>query len=214
MAKYRKKPVVIEAVQWPCLHPAVEHCDCSAKPGTDCANCGHLFIQTLEGPMRVSVGDWIITDVHGEHYPCKPEIFAATYEPVAEADAAADLPLGHIGGLPPHVQRLVAEHEQLGDRISKLVKFQGTNTYAGLPEEERRDLDEQAKCMTAYWDVLLCRVNRAREQFANTASKGDPHTPALLTDAAADLAGTPRPDFHGDLVQRAAEDFGNPQVSS
>lgn len=78
----------------------------------------------------------------------------------------AYLPLGHIGSLPAHVQRLVAELEQLGDRINKLVKFQGTDIYAGLPEEERKDLDAQAKCMTAYWDVLLCRVNRAREQSA------------------------------------------------
>ena len=57
--KYRKKPVVIEAYQ------ALEV----------------TLIETLEGTMRAEVGDWIITGVKGERYPCKPDIFAATYEP-------------------------------------------------------------------------------------------------------------------------------------
>ena len=91
MAQFRKKPVVIEAVQYPCEHPALKRCDCDpdqAKygdgpcPPQACSECGHEFIETLEGRMRVSPGDWIITGVHGEHYPCKPDIFAATYEPV------------------------------------------------------------------------------------------------------------------------------------
>ena len=90
MAKFRKKPVVIEAVQYPCEHAALRRCDCDADqskyqdgpaPPAACANCGHEFIETLEGCMRVSPGDWIITGVNGEHYPCKPDIFEATYEP-------------------------------------------------------------------------------------------------------------------------------------
>lgn len=102
MAKFRKKPVVIEAVQYPCEHPALRRCDCDPNwpnqdgpsPPQACVNCGHEFIETLEGQMRVSPGDWIITGVHGEFYPCKPEIFAATYEFVGE--------LGE-----PHVPRLL-----------------------------------------------------------------------------------------------------------
>lgn len=90
MAKFRKKPVVIEAVQYPCEHPALKRCDCDPNwPNSDgpsppaaCSECGHAFIETLEGRMRVSPGDWIITGVQGEHYPCKPDIFAATYEAV------------------------------------------------------------------------------------------------------------------------------------
>ncbi len=62
MAKYRKKPVVIEAYQ------------------TD----KELNIETLEGTMHANVGDWIITGVHGEQYPCKPDIFEKTYEPVTD----------------------------------------------------------------------------------------------------------------------------------
>jgi hypothetical protein len=60
--KYRKRPVVIEAYQ------------------TD----KEMVIHTLEGDHHASVGDYIITGVHGEQYPCKPDIFAETYEPVED----------------------------------------------------------------------------------------------------------------------------------
>ncbi|MGG1444924.1 hypothetical protein ABE354_23315 [Brevibacillus laterosporus] len=87
MAKYRKKPVVIEAEQL-----TVEMCQKNAgfanpfKVGhkilyiyyyTDCAVIG-----TLEGEMKAEIGDWIITGIKGEKYPCKPDIFEATYEVV------------------------------------------------------------------------------------------------------------------------------------
>ena len=80
MAKYRKKPVVIEAVQFNALgdHPAVQS-DPQSPTG--------FAIHTLENTVikhEVTPGDWIITGVQGENYPCKPDIFAATYEP-AEA---------------------------------------------------------------------------------------------------------------------------------
>ena len=75
--KYRKKPVVIDAVQWFKLgdHPEVFIEFYQGVP-TPC-------IRTLEGLMRVTLGDYIITGVKGEHYPCKPDIFELTYE-VAE----------------------------------------------------------------------------------------------------------------------------------
>ena len=74
--KFRKKPVVIEATQWfkNGDHPAVFIGCLSGRPKID----------TLEGPMFVTPGDWIITGIKGERYPCKPDIFAATYEPVEE----------------------------------------------------------------------------------------------------------------------------------
>lgn len=75
MAQYRKKPVVIEAVQW---FPGVEIAGVEvASPGDDQAR-----ITTLEGIMRVAPGDWVITGVAGEMYPCRDDIFRATYEPV------------------------------------------------------------------------------------------------------------------------------------
>lgn len=77
MAKYRKKPVIIEAIQW---FPGMELEDvCEVPNFGSVPACG--LIDTLEGQMRVSSGDWIITGVKGEKYPCKPDIFAATYEP-------------------------------------------------------------------------------------------------------------------------------------
>lgn len=105
MAQFRKKPVVIEAVQW--FEPGDDRHDptllvhrkgnsvsppdyrqvgdfyCAVPEG------GHglggpavYMIKTLEGDMRVSNGDWIITGVKGEKYNCKPDIFEATYEAV------------------------------------------------------------------------------------------------------------------------------------
>ena len=58
MALYRKKPVIVEAYQ-------------TEK---------ELDIETLEGTMHANIGDWIITGVNGEKYPCKPDIFEKTYE--------------------------------------------------------------------------------------------------------------------------------------
>ena len=76
--KFRKKPVVIEATQWfkDGDHPAVFR---GKKTGT-----GAPQIETLEGAHLVRPGDWIITGVKGEHYPCKPDIFEATYERVEQ----------------------------------------------------------------------------------------------------------------------------------
>lgn len=84
--KYRKKPVVIEAVQWfkHGDHPAVQQYGESVVDHMPAYGaCG--FITTLESANgsnhHVITGDWIITGVKGEHYACKPDIFAATYDP-------------------------------------------------------------------------------------------------------------------------------------
>jgi hypothetical protein len=79
--KYRKKPVVIEATQWFKRgdHPEVK----GYFAGPEDTTLG--WIDTLEGGHIVTPGDWIITGVKGEHYPCKPDIFKATYEMVEES---------------------------------------------------------------------------------------------------------------------------------
>ena len=112
MPKFRKKPVVIEATQWfkNGDHPQDgtdrfedEHGEFKGElfegkivryfrlpdvPGTKgCLHCGktmhvHGWIDTKEGGHIVCPGDWIITGVQGENYPCKPDIFEATYEKV------------------------------------------------------------------------------------------------------------------------------------
>lgn len=76
--KFRKKPVVVEATQWFKMgdHPEVYIDKSYMTP----------VMNTLEGLISVSVGDWIITGVKGEVYPCKPDIFAMTYEPVEEQE--------------------------------------------------------------------------------------------------------------------------------
>jgi len=105
MGQYRKKPVVIEAIQYTApIYSNIrdfiesfgddpseiflkiwddpnEHRNISSISGTS-----HLAIKTLEGNMKISHGDWIIRGVQGEYYPCKPDIFEKTYEKVAEVD--------------------------------------------------------------------------------------------------------------------------------
>ena len=85
--KFRKRPVVIEAVQF----TGGNQGECSVfcplitwpPDQDDPVNINeNLIIPTLEGNMICSVGDWIIKGVNGEFYPCKPDIFKKTYEPV------------------------------------------------------------------------------------------------------------------------------------
>lgn len=80
MSMYRKKPVVIEAVQFDGKLTSLEGLTHDAVISQDlCSDT--VQIETLEGTMTAQPGDWIIKGVKGEIYPCKPDIFAATYEP-------------------------------------------------------------------------------------------------------------------------------------
>ena len=83
--KFRKRPIVIEALQFVGGHVSMLECATfigeAARINYDNAT---LSIQTLEGLMRVDAFDWVIRGVKDEHYPCKPGIFSATYEPVDE----------------------------------------------------------------------------------------------------------------------------------
>ena len=99
MPKFRKKPVVIEAIQWTgnnlreiigftTLHPSArkwsweEYENVVRKEG--------LKIFTLEGSLMAGLGDWIIKGVKGEFYPCKPDIFEQTYGPVEPGKKGED----------------------------------------------------------------------------------------------------------------------------
>jgi len=120
--KFRKKPVVVEATQWfrngdhpndDSERPFEDTGELSLvpreglvvryfrRPGTLgqslCSKCNwqffsHGWIDTLEGGHIVCPGDWIITGVRGEYYPCKPDIFAETYEPVEEEEVDGGVP--------------------------------------------------------------------------------------------------------------------------
>jgi len=85
MPYYRKKPVVIEAelLSWENRERVAAWCDGKVAEQAPSGNVyapGIVSIETLEGTMWASAGDWIIKGVQGEFYPCKPDIFDATYE--------------------------------------------------------------------------------------------------------------------------------------
>ena len=89
MAKFKKKPVIIEAMRWTGGPNQVEDPEWitnAIKSGTVRIEYPTLIIKTLEGDMTASPGDMIIQGVKGELYPCKPDIFKDTYEPVARAN--------------------------------------------------------------------------------------------------------------------------------
>lgn len=82
--QYRKKPIVIEALLWDdsdeaadAVYDFMEDASWSINAGTR-----KIDIVTLEGTMSTDIGDYIIKGVQGEFYPCKPDIFEATYEVV------------------------------------------------------------------------------------------------------------------------------------
>lgn len=90
---FRKRPVVVDAVQWTGINLHEVICFTDGPPQTRSHHAGMMWenysdlvkrdglkIYTLEGVMSADIGDWIIKGVKGEHYPCKPDIFAMTYE--------------------------------------------------------------------------------------------------------------------------------------
>jgi hypothetical protein len=84
MAKFRKKPIEIEAIQFDGT-PDSYHKILDLSGGIYRSFDGkYLVIETLEGTMKAIKGDWIIKGVKGECYPCKPDIFEATYDLVEE----------------------------------------------------------------------------------------------------------------------------------
>lgn len=86
MAQYRKKPVVIDAVQYDgnfrCLDIFSIIEVGNIRLGKEEDGSPYLLIPTLEGDMKCSKGDYVIRGIQGEYYPCKPDIFEATYEKI------------------------------------------------------------------------------------------------------------------------------------
>lgn len=78
MAKYRKKPIEIEAIQWD--GTLLELVGFAGKAVI--VTSGFVYIHTLEGDMRLTQGYYVIKGISGEFYPCKPDIFNKTYERV------------------------------------------------------------------------------------------------------------------------------------
>lgn len=82
MARYRKKPVVIEAVQWAGNMSKIISLVGHDLPTYGDGRNGSLRVTTLEGDMECRLGDYLIKGIKGEIYPCKADIFMATYEAV------------------------------------------------------------------------------------------------------------------------------------
>ena len=83
MAKYKKRPIVIEAIQYD--GSATSLCEIRDEFGCEYTlmrQDGSILVRTLEREMWASRGDWMIKGIKGELYPCKPDIFEMTYEPV------------------------------------------------------------------------------------------------------------------------------------
>ena len=80
--KYRKKPVVIEAMQFDGTDSSVDWLLPQLMAGDIGRTHNKLFIKTLEGVMEADFGDWNIKGIKGEFYPCKPDIFEMTYEKI------------------------------------------------------------------------------------------------------------------------------------
>lgn len=175
--KYRKKAVVIDAVQWhggnlpECKHfLGGSYLGQRAERHPGGANV--IMIKTLEGQHIASLNDYLIRGIKGEHYACKPDIFAATYEP-ADATASTDKEAGDVSylypckggeglafveGALPHQVLVIEEYNQLYKRHVDLMKFFDTDLYRSLSVEERNRLKEQSLFMAEYQRVLLERI--------------------------------------------------------
>ena len=144
MKNYRKKPVVIQAIQW------------DGRNTPEVANfmqvelitknpLGKVEIETLEGTMNASKNDWIIKGVNGEFYPCKPDIFEKTYD-------LADAPESFL-------DRVIKEKAELAEKTSKLKDFIENNPkFDELTNINRILLINQFNAMELYLYALDSRI--------------------------------------------------------
>jgi hypothetical protein len=152
--QFRKKPVVIEAIQWPGTKfettPPKWFSDAMyltpGAPGFVMRWDNDILIETLEGQMRAQPGDWIIRGIKGELYPCKPDIFAASYEPARAAHQAATNPVSSDA-----LRVVVEEAASVFESAAKHNTSKGRTVFA----HEQQD-----------------RANRLRAAIAATTAKG------------------------------------------
>lgn len=116
---------------------------------TPCQHCGkamhdHGWIDTLEGGHVVCPGDYIITGIKGEKYPCKPDIFEATYEAASALSSFQD--------------RVRAEKAALDDNLSRLTPFLESERFASLSSDEQGRMRRQHSIMMQYSEVLGERI--------------------------------------------------------
>lgn len=144
--KYKKKPVVIEAMQFDgSIESAVEIRKWSHHQVSSYSeDTLKLLIPTLEGDMTASPGDYIIRGVKGEYYPCKPDIFDVTYDKAEEGDFKT---------------RLKDEHNQLEEKFNKLKSFVESGKFYELDKHNRALLSIQLMAMKTYLTCLDERIS-------------------------------------------------------
>ena len=147
MAKFRKKPVVIEAIQFngKNAEEIEQWSNNNVKRGLvseDTLTKVYLEIETLEGTMTAQLNDYIIKGVSGEFYPCKPDIFEKTYD--AETTSFKE--------------RLIKEHEELSDKLNKLYTFGSTEKFKELDPIHQQLLIIQSGSMATYNETLKLRL--------------------------------------------------------
>ena len=147
MAQYRKKPVVIEAIQFngKNAEEIEQWSNNNVKSGPvseDTLSRAYLKIETLEGTMTAKPNDYVIKGVNGEFYPCKPDIFEKTYD--AEVTTFKE--------------RLIKEQEELNDKITKLYEFGSTEKFKEIDPVHKQLLVIQSGAMITYNETLKLRL--------------------------------------------------------
>ena len=149
--KYQKKAVVIDAIQVKAnnFDRICDFMGCTPEqvlnPMSDIDEFGDsrdpylgVIIETLEGKMQANIGDMIIKGVKGEFYPCKPDIFKATYDKAPQ----------------DYQDRMKMEHYELNERANKLSSFFQTAIFGNLPDEKKELMREQLRVMREYLGIL------------------------------------------------------------
>lgn len=155
--QFRKKPVLIEATQlrasaFDNAHPNPEHIvGVIYDPVQRCA-----FIKTLEGTMRADIGDWIITGVMGEMYPCKPDIFAMTYEPVApQAEPSSGYAEGHRAGyVLARTEPCIGNDPACPCQDGDPCHYRDHGGTKAMPQPERQPVSEPTEAQIEAWQLL------------------------------------------------------------
>ena len=147
MAQYRKKPVVIEAIQFngKNAEEIEQWSNNNVKAGPvseDTLTRAYLEIETLEGTMTAQPNDYIIKGVNGEFYPCKPDIFEKTYD----------------SEVTTFEERLIKEQEELNDKLVKLYEFGSTEKFKEIDPVHKQLLVIQSGAMMTYNETLKLRL--------------------------------------------------------
>ena len=147
MAQYRKKPVVIEAIQFngKNAEEIEQWSNNNVKAGPvseDTLTKAYLEIETLEGTMTAQPNDYIIKGVNGEFYPCKPDIFEKTYD----------------SEVTTFEERLIKEQEELNDKLVKLYEFGSTEKFKEIDPVHKQLLVIQSGAMMTYNETLKLRL--------------------------------------------------------